>query len=249
MDPALYRAHAELETTHWWFVGRRAIIAAVLDRRLGPVAPGPVLDLGSGTGGMLPLLARYGEVTAVESEAYAVDHARRQPVAATVIHGGIPEDVPPSGDYRLVTAFDVIEHLDDDVGALRAMKAAARPDGAVVVTVPALSWLWSEHDVANHHRRRYSRRGLLDVMGRAGLDVRHVSYFNSALLPAVAAVRLAGRLRRSRPQGRSDFEMGLPPKMANRALSVLLASERSLVAGPGLPIGVSLIALAAAGRP
>lgn len=242
----MYRAHATLERDHWWFVGRRAVVAEVIERRLGTEGVGPVLDVGCGTGGMLPLLARYGEVTALEAEPFAVTHARSQPVTAEVVEGRVPHDVPRQGHYGLVTAFDVIEHLEDDVGALRAMKEAARPGGAVVVTVPAFAWLWSEHDVANGHYRRYDRRGLVRVIGEAGLDVRHASYFNSVLLPPIAAVRVLGRLRRTERHGRSDFELGTPPKPVNALLTTALRSERRLVAGPGLPVGVSLIAVARA---
>lgn len=126
------------------------------------------------------------------------------------------------------------------------MREAARPGGAVVVTVPALAWLWSEHDVANGHYRRYDRRALVRVIGEAGLDVRHASYFNSVVLPPIAAVRVLGRLRRTERRGRSDFELGTPPKPVNALLTAALRSERRLVAGPGLPVGVSLIAVAQA---
>lgn len=249
MDAALYRAHAEMEREHWWFVGRRAIVGDVMDRWVGAGDVGRVLDLGCGTGGMLPLLARYGTVTAVEPEPYAVSHARDQPGGATVVHGEIPDNVPQTHDFGLVTAFDVIEHLDDDVGAIRAMKGAARPGGVVLVTVPALACLWSEHDVANGHRRRYTSGILVEALTKVGLAVEHVSYFNLALLPPIAAVRFAGRLRLRPQQGRNDFELGIPPTPVNRVLAAVLGAERRLVARRGLPVGVSLIAVARAGRP
>lgn len=243
MDASVYRAHAEMEFVHWWFVGRRAVVAEVIEHHVGRQALGRILDVGCGTGGMLPLLAGYGSVTAVEREPYAVAHARRQPVTVEVVEGAIPDDVPRTGDHDLVTAFDVIEHVEDDTAALGALAAAARPGGAVLVTVPALPWLWSEHDVANGHFRRYRRRELVDAMTRAGLAVRHVSYFNAFLLPPIAGVRLAARLRRSARPGRSDFDLGVPPAIVNRLLASILAAERRIVAGRGLPAGVSLIAV------
>lgn len=243
MDATVYRAHAELEREHWWFVGRRAVVAEVVERHVGSEV-GRILDVGCGTGGMLPLLARFGTVTGLEPAPYAVEHARRQTVASRVIEGRVPEDVPAGAGYDLVTAFDVIEHLEDDVGALRAMAAAARPGGSVVVTVPAVPWLWSEHDVANGHVRRYRRGALVAAMTDAGLAVRHVSSFNAASLPPIALFRLAGRLRRTERPGRSDFHLGIPPRPVNRLLTLALGGERRLVAGRGLPIGVSLIAVA-----
>ena len=246
MDAAVYRAHAELERDHWWFVGRRAVVADVIEHHIGTKV-GRILDVGCGTGGMLPLLASFGGVTAVEPEPFAVDRARRQPVEAEVILGRVPEDVPATADFDLVTAFDVIEHLDDDVGALRAMASAARAGGSVLVTVPAVPWLWSEHDVANGHFRRYRRSDLIGVLNEARLDVHHVSFFNAVLFAPIAAVRLVGRLRRKERPGRSDFDMGAPPKPVNRVLARALGAEQRLVSGRGLPIGVSLIAVARVG--
>jgi len=244
VDAALYRAHADMERAHWWFVGRRAVVAEVIERHLRPLPVGRILDVGCGTGGMLPLLTRYGEVTAIEPEPYAVAHARAQPAAAVVIQGRVPEDVPAGYGFDLVTAFDVIEHVEDEGAALGALVAATRPGGSVLVTVPALPILWSEHDVANGHHRRYLRGDLIRAMTASGLAIRQVSYFNTALLPPIAALRLAGRLRRRPRPGRSDFDLGVPPAVLNRMLARLLASERRLVAGRGLPAGVSLVALA-----
>ena len=246
MDAAVYRAHAELEREHWWFVGRRAVVSDVIERHVG-TRIGRILDVGCGTGGMLPLLGRFGGVTGVEPEPFAVEHARRQPVEAEVILGRVPENVPPTADYDLVTAFDVIEHLEDDVSGLRAMVSAARPGASLVLTVPALPWLWSEHDVANGHFRRYRRSDLARVLNEAGLELCHLSSFNAVLFAPIAAVRLAGRLGRNERPGRSDFDMGLPPRPVNRALARLLGGERRLVSGRGLPIGVSLIAVARVG--
>lgn len=244
MDAAVYRAHAELERDHWWFVGRRAVVAEVIARHVGPERARLILDVGCGTGGMLPLLARYGTVTGLEPEPYAVEHARRQPGDVEVIQGRVPDDVPSDARYDLVTAFDVIEHLEDDIGALRAMAAASRPGGTVLVTVPAEPLLWSEHDVANGHFRRYRRRDLVGAMEQAGLTLSLVSGFNAVFLPPIAAIRLVRRLHTGARPGRSDFDLGVPPRPVNRVLARVLGGERKLVAGRGLPIGVSLIAVA-----
>jgi 2-polyprenyl-3-methyl-5-hydroxy-6-metoxy-1,4-benzoquinol methylase len=242
MDRALYEEHAQLEADHWWFVGRRAIIGAVLARQLPSRQGNTILDVGCGSGGMLPLLAELGSVTGLEGDEQAVEHARETFSAWRVQLGRIPEDVPAAGALDVVTAFDVIEHLDDDVGALAALRAAVRPGGSVVVTVPALPWLWSDHDRASHHRRRYTRRRLVEALRAADLRVAHVSYFNTLLFPAVAGARLAQRARRGPVESHSDFTM--PSPWLNGLLAQVLRSERGAVARWGLPIGVSLIAVA-----
>jgi SAM-dependent methyltransferase len=242
MDRTLFEEHAQLEADHWWFVGRRAIIRAVLARRLPPRQGNTILDVGCGSGGMLPMLAELGSVSGLEGDEQAVAHARETFSGWRVELGRIPDDVPRAGELDVVTAFDVIEHLEDDVGALTALRAAVRPGGCVVVTVPALQWLWSEHDLASHHKRRYTRRRLIDALRAADLRVTHVSYFNTLLFPAVAGARLVQRARPGPIEAHSDFSM--PSPWLNRLLARVLSSERSAVARRGLPIGVSLIAVA-----
>jgi SAM-dependent methyltransferase len=242
MEAELYEEHALLERDQWWFVARRRIIERVLTAHLPGPAPRRILDVGCGTGGMLPMLARFGVVSGLEGEPLAVAHCRSTFGQFDVQRGEIPHDVPADGSYDVVTAFDVIEHIDDDTGAVRALRSALRPGGTVVVTVPALRWLWSDHDVVNGHRRRYTRAGLVDVIERAGLTTVHTSYFNTVLLPAVAAARLVQRLRKSAVELHSDFAM--PSAPVNRLLTRLMATERGVVASRGLPIGVSLIVVA-----
>lgn len=238
----VYEEHADLERDHWWFVARRAIIESVLNRHLPPAAERRVLDVGCGTGGMLPMLARFGTVAGLEGEPLAVAHCQEAFSAFEVRQGEIPGDVPTDGSFDLVTSFDVIEHIPDDVAALQSLCAAVRPGGTVALTVPALAWLWSDHDVVNGHQRRYTRRSLVALVDRVGLDLVHVSYFNTVLLPTVAVARLAQRLRRRAVEPHSDFTM--PSPLLNRVLTAAMRSERRVVARPGLPIGVSLVAVA-----
>lgn len=237
MDRDLHLAHADLDETHWWFVARMRIVASVLDRF---DVRGPVLDIGCGAGGLLPVLARYGHVTAIETEPSTAAKAALRNPQADVIVGWIPDAVADVPAVRLATAFDVIEHLDDDVAALAALGEKVGAGGHVVVTVPALPWLWSEHDDANQHRRRYTHRTLEDSMTAAGLVVEHISYFNMLLLPMVAIARLVERVRPG--GGGGDFDRSLGP--FDRLLERVFAFERHLVPRVRLPIGVSLIAVA-----
>lgn len=245
MDPKLYQEHAELEADHWWFVARRMIVSEVLDEFVGAShGRRRILDAGCGTGGMLPMLARYGEVTGVEPEPAAVEQCRARFSDFDVRVGSVPEGVVGSGTYDLVTAFDVIEHIDDDEGALRGLASVLAAGGTLLVTVPALAWLWSDHDVLNGHHRRYDRRGLLAVLEGAGLEVVHASYFNTVLLPVVAAARVAQRVRPSKAEVDMTSDFSMPGPRMNRLLTRVMGAERRVVARRGLPIGVSLIAVA-----
>lgn len=243
MERELYEAHARLEDDHWWFVGRRHVVTAVLDAYVGTSTQLRCLDVGCGTGGMLPMLAARGDVTGIEPAELAVESSRKKAPFATVVKGRVPDDIPNDGSFDLVTAFDVIEHLDDDAKAVAALRGASRPEGHVVVTVPANQWMWSDHDVVNQHRRRYSRASLVRVLQAAGLEVLYTSYFNTLLFPPAAAARLAGRFRHNQSP-RSDLEMHAPSPFVNRALTSMFSFERRLVPRWRLPFGVSLIAVA-----
>jgi SAM-dependent methyltransferase len=242
MESELYEEHAALERDQWWFVARRRILEVVLARHLPPLAERRILDVGCGTGGMLPMLSHFGLVSGIEGEPMAVERCRSAFGEFDVRQGEIPGDVPSDGTFDVVTAFDVIEHIDDEAAALESLRSAVRPGGTVVVTVPALSWLWSDHDVVNGHKRRYTRGSLMGAIHRAGLELDHISYFNTVLLPVVAVARLAQRVRARPVALHSDFTM--PSAGLNRLLTTAMSSERSLVSRRGLPIGVSLVAVA-----
>jgi SAM-dependent methyltransferase len=236
VDRAYTAVHIEEDRRHWYFRGRLAILLAVLER----VAPSPcrLLELGCGTGNVLGELGRFGEAVGVETDPdmRAVGRAAGLDIRA----GALPDDVPvPDGWADVVLLLDVIEHLDDDVAAVRAARRVLRPGGAMLITVPAYGWLWSGHDEALGHRRRYTARGLRALITSASLSVEHLGYFNTVLFPAIAGTRLAKRLA-----GRDTHDLRRTPGVVNGALERLLALERHVVLRPGLPFGSSVIAVA-----
>jgi SAM-dependent methyltransferase len=249
MEARLYEDMAALEDGHWWFRGRREICRTALARALGDRHPAEgrrkILDVGCGTGGNLPMLGELGDVDGMELNASAAARARsRLPGGGQVFEGGLPEGLPPGRRYDVITAFDVLEHVERVEEAISAIAAALVPGGVFVCTVPAFMFLWSEHDVANHHFRRYRRRQLVAQLEQGPLRIRHTSYFNSWLFPAVAGVRLLKRLSKLPEAGKADYDLSMPPRLLNELLARVFASERRLVAGAGLPVGVSLLAVA-----
>lgn len=237
MDAAFYREMAALEDHHWWFVARRRILATVLDG-LDLPAHATVLEVGCGTGGNLPLLARYGSLYACEPapEALALAAARG---LARVAPGRLPDGLP-FGDttFDLIALLDVLEHVREDTTGLAALYARLRPGGWLLLTVPAYGFLWSAHDEVNHHVRRYTRRELVRKLRQAGFRVCHATYFNTVLFPAVAGLRLAGRLL-----GRTGSDLTLPGPRLNGMLARIFAAERHLVSRRRMPFGVSILAL------
>nr|WP_247710508.1 class I SAM-dependent methyltransferase [Qipengyuania huizhouensis] len=232
---------AEIEGSHWWFVGRRAILEALIKHRIRPDRSSRILEAGCGTGGNLALLRQFGTVEAFEFDAQAREIASRKS-CIDVQAGSLPDGIEHlSGPYQLIALFDVLEHLDRDEDSLRSLRRLLAKDGKLILTVPALQFLWSQHDVLHHHRRRYSGRRLQDVLERAELQVNYMSYFNSLLLPAAVVQRLASRF------GKSEVSLdGVPPKIANTILGRIFAVERRILRHARLPIGLSLCAICSA---
>jgi SAM-dependent methyltransferase len=235
MERHVYDRMAEIDRDHWWFVGRRRILTALLSRHRPKPGPMRILEVGCGTGSNIAMLQQFGEVDAIEPDDGARAFAERR--SGLTIKGGYLPDVPlADGHYDLIVLLDVLEHIPDDQGALRSLKSKLAPGGRLFVAVPAMPSLWSGHDVAHHHQRRYTRTTLDAVMGAAGYRVRHRTSFNAILLPAIVGVRLLNRLLK-RTGGDDD---AVPSPWVNRLLTRTFAAEAGAATRGLLPFGVSL---------
>ncbi len=238
MERATYARMAEIQSEHWWYEGRRAIISSVISA-LNLPKDAAILEAGCGPGANLAMLAAHGRVSAFEPDGFSRAHA----AAATgiaVLEGYLPEPVPFSEPFDLVGAFDVIEHVADDAGSLRALHGLTKPGGYTLFTVPAWMFLWSAHDVANHHHRRYTRPAFAKLLREAGYEIVFISYINMLLFPAVAAVRFLKNLLKVKD---SPDDRMPRLKVVNTLLYHLFAAERYLLRVCPLPFGVSIIAL------
>jgi SAM-dependent methyltransferase len=244
MEEQYYDEYARLQDRHWWFSGRRRVIAAVLDDGLAPApAERRILDVGCGTGAMLAELRRYGSAQGVDSEQKAIDVCHERGETAVLRASGT--DLPfADASFDLVTLLDVVEHERDEAGMLDEARRVVEPAGAVLVTVPAYEFLWGEHDEVNHHWRRYTRPRLVSALERSGLEVERATYFNTLLFPPIAGVRLAQRLRPRKGPPRPDTQLS-ESGFVNSTLSRVFGSEAGLIGrGARMPFGVSVLALA-----
>lgn len=243
MDSALYPRIAAVEDTHWWFAGRRAICERMLDR-IKLRAGARILELGCGSGGNFPILAGRGQLYAIDQDESALRFAASRRLAK-LARGALPGQIPfTGGRFDLVVMTDVLEHLDDDAGSLCAVRCSLKPGGHLLMTVPALSWLWSEHDATHHHRRRYRATDLRRLLGDTGFAIDFLSYYNFLLFPVIAGVRLLQRFRPAARNGNARHDLTTPSLYLNSLLFHTFSCERFVLDRFRLPFGVSLIALA-----
>jgi ubiquinone/menaquinone biosynthesis C-methylase UbiE len=246
MQPAAYDVVHDLEESHWFFVARRRILSRLLDETLGGVSNPRILDVGCGTGATMGFLERYGEVTGIDVSPQALKYAREQGRSRLCLAHG--EHLPfVEGSFDLVTALDLLEHLEQETVGLGEMWRVLRKEGRLLAMVPAFGFLWSDFDRFSGHYRRYTSRELRNKVESAGFEISRLSYFNTLLFPLVWGVRrfktLVGRWRAFR----SDLEMPTPG--LNSLLASVFSLEGKLMAHWDLPFGVSLICIAAKREP
>ena len=229
-----------VEDRHWWYRGRRIVLEGVI-AGLGLPPQARILDAGCGSGRNMIELARHGTVTGVELSDTSVAAARERN-SGEVIEGSVLEMPFEDGAFDLAVSLDVIEHLQDDVAALRELRRTVAPGGSLLVTVPAYQWLWSGHDEINHHHRRYTKRSLQAAAQQAGWHQVRTTYFNSLLLPAAIILRVLDRM--STKTTESSLDLWVPPEPLNWLLERPLVLEAAMIARGGrIPAGLSLLAV------
>lgn len=249
MEEAAYRQFVELEERHFWFLGRRAIFAHLLERQLDGRRDLRILDVGCGAGGMLEMLARYGEVTGIDTSPELIDFCHERGFERTRVGSAYEPPVEP-GSIDLLTMFDTLEHIPDDRLALDRSRTALAPGGMLFASVPAYQFLYANNDRVAHHQRRYTARRLKRALLEAGLAPVKVTYFNSILFPVILPVVLMKKVheRLVDPGDRTNLSHE-PHPVLNRALAATMASERRVLARYNLPFGHSIIAIARTSAP
>jgi SAM-dependent methyltransferase len=240
-DPDAFERLAELEHGSFWFEARNELIIWALERYF-PRARS-FLEIGCGTGFVLAGIkgARPGlELTGTDPflEGLAVARSRLGEIEFEQVDATW---IPYEGEFDVVGAFDVIEHLKDDEAALGEIHRAVRPGGGAIITVPQHQWLSGPWDVAARHVRRYGRRELIARVRAAGFTVDRVTSFVSLLFPLMVAARLRGR----RAGGDADRSELRPAGLLNAVLMRVMQGEAALIRrGIRFPAGGSLLLVA-----
>lgn len=235
--PILY----EVEESHWWYIGRRRIIASFVQgicRQFQERRP-RILDVGCGTGANLVMLSQFGEVEGVDISPDALAFCRERGLEDVRL--GAAEKLPyEDGRFDVVTAFDVVEHLDDDLAGLREMRRVLRPDGRLLLFVPTFMFLWGVQDDVSNHRRRYRLPELRRVVREAGFEVERTTYANITFFAPILLVRKLMRLTGIR----TSTENSINVPILNGLFGHVLGSERTLLRYLNLPFGVSGLCVA-----
>ncbi len=239
MNPAEYERMYRYEDHYWWFVSRRELVDALV-RQL-PLPPRPVIvDVGCGTGATAVQLQRYGMVLAVDISPLALSWSRQRGLEALLLAAA--ERLPLlTESVDVIVATDILEHLDDDVAVLREFHRVLKPGGHVVVTVPAYRILWSEHDLALMHRRRYVASVLAKRARMAGFEVTRLTYALFFLFPLALVMRLLKR--RPAPDREPQAQLPALPEWLNRFLLRIQRVETALLKYVRFPWGVSVVAV------
>ena len=240
MQQHTYSIMYRVEETHWWFVGRRRIISSFLAQiDANSERPQKILDVGCGTGANLEMLSQFGEAEGIDVSREALAFCRQRGLRN--VREGEAERLPfPDNSFDLVTGLDVVEHLDNDLAGLKEMHRVLRPQGRILLFVPAFMFLWGVQDDISNHRRRYTLPELKRGVQEAGFEVERATYLNLTFFLPILVGRLLMRITGWRPASENNITIGA----LNGFFGRILGAETSVLRRFNLPFGVSAICVA-----
>lgn len=238
MNASMYRQFFLAQQSHWWFTTRKSIVLDTIARFHQKVPQEKILDIGCGCGVMLNSLQQLGPTYGLDMSEDAIKFCA-EIFRGEVKIGYLPDRVPfDQESFSLITALDVIEHIDKDQQSLKAIYDLLQPGGQAIFTVPAYQFLWSRFDEINEHKRRYTLSELRDKLVSVGFKIDKISYFNSILFPLVFTARMLNKILGR--DGASDID--LPGSTVNSLLRNVFGLELAALRRFDFPFGVSIIA-------
>ena len=242
MQQHTYAIMDEVEGSHWWFVGRRAILGSflqgILERIRSPQSAIRILDVGCGTGANIEMLSAYGEAEGVDVSDDALEFCRRKGLK---VQKGLAETLPYGDDsFDLTTALDVVEHLDDDIAGLKEMYRVTRSGGYSLIFVPAFMWLWGVQDDISNHRIRYTKSQIVERLRAAGYEIERATYANWTFFAPILGGRTIMRITGIKPESENNITVSA----LNGVFGKLFGAERFWLRNFNFPFGVSIIVVA-----
>ena len=242
MEQHTYAIMDDVEGSHWWFVGRRAILESFLKQIVqspkSKVQSPKILDVGCGTGANLEMLAQFGESEGVDVSDDALEFCRRKGLK---VQKGLAETLPYADEsFDVTTALDVIEHLDDDIAGLREMHRVTKTGGHSLIFVPAFMWLWGVQDDISHHRIRYTRKQIVERLEKAGFTVERATYANWTFFAPILIGRTLMKVTGIKPESENNVNISA----LNGIFGKLFSAERFWLKNFNFPFGVSIVIIA-----
>ncbi len=239
MQQHTYAIMDRVEDSHWWFVGRRAILesflASIVKKFPASQSELRILDVGCGTGANIEMLSQFGQAEGVDVSDDALEFCRRK---GLTVQKGLAETLPyEDGTFDITTALDVIEHLDDDVAGLREMFRVTKSGGYSLFFVPAFMWLWGVQDDISHHRIRYTKKQIVERIEKAGFTIDRATYANFTFFAPILGGRLFMKITGIKPESENNVNISALNGMFGR----LFSSERFLLSRMNFPFGVSIV--------
>ena len=239
LEPSEYKFMYELENYHWWFVSKNYLVKEII-KSLGITSP-VILDVGMGTGANILALSELGQTFGIDAAEQAIEFCKKRGLknialcqADKIIH--------PDKSFDIIIALDLLEHVPDPVKVLMELKRLLKDDGKIIITVPAFRMLWSQHDEALCHLRRYNKKTFSQDVAESGLKTVRMGYFFFTSFFPVAFIRLIRRLLPNKYQLKSDTTT-LPPKFLNEFLKLIFRFETKIFRRHGTPLGTTLYAI------
>ena len=242
MKQHTYAIMNRVEDSHWWYVGRRTILESFLERIVQSskfeIQSPRILDVGCGTGGNLEMLAKFGEAEGVDVSDDALDFCKRKGLKA---HKGLAESLPFEDEsFDIVTALDVVEHLDDDIAGLKEMHRVLKKDGITLIFVPAFMWLWGVQDDVSNHRIRYTKKQIVKRLQKAGFEIERATYANISFFAPILAGRTLMKLMKIKPESENNVNVSA----LNGIFGRIFGAEKIWLKNFDFPFGVSIVIVA-----
>ena len=242
MQQHTYAIMDRVEDTHWWFVGRRAILETflkgIIQNPKSKIQNPRILDVGCGTGANLEMLSQFGVAEGVDVSDEALEFCRKKGLA---VRKGLAETLPFEDEsFDMTTALDVVEHLDDDIAGLREMHRVTKCGGYSLIFVPAFMWLWGVQDDISHHRIRYTKKQIVERLEKTGFKVERATYANFTFFAPILAGRLLMKLTGIKPESENNITISA----LNGVFGKLFSAERFWLKNLNFPFGVSIVVVA-----
>lgn len=239
MEQHTYAIMNRVEDSHWWFVGRRAILEEFLRQIIqspkSKVQNPKILDVGCGTGANLEMLAGFGEAEGVDVSDDALEFCTAKGLKA---HKGLAEKLPFEDEsFDVVTALDVVEHLDDDIAGLKEMHRVLKRGGKTLIFVPAFMWLWGVQDDISNHRIRYTKKQIVERLEKAGFEIERATFANWTFFAPILAGRTLMKITGIKPESENNVNVSA----LNGIFGKIFSAERFWLKNFDFPFGVSIV--------